>query len=105
MPFPLKAFLFAAAVVAGTAQAHAQAAPATPYAAKCQMCHGATGLGDTPAGKAMGARPFNSPEVVKSSDADLLVVIKNGKGKMPAFAGKLTDPQLTALVAYIRKLQ
>jgi cytochrome c6 len=83
----------------------AQTAGADPYAAKCQMCHGATGLGDTPAGKAMGAHPFNSPDVIKESDADLLAVIKNGKGKMPAFAGKLTDAQMTTLIAHIRKLQ
>ena len=63
--------------------------------AKCQMCHGADGSGDTPAGKAMKARPFNSPDVLKESDADLIAVIKNGKNKMPAFAGKLTDAQIT----------
>ena len=75
------------------------------YAAKCQMCHGATGLGDTPAGKAMGATAFNTPDVVKLSDADLLAAIENGKAKMPAFTGKLTVPQMTALVTYIRRLK
>jgi mono/diheme cytochrome c family protein len=69
------------------------------------MCHGATGLGDTPAGKAMGAHAFNSPDVIKQSDASLLAVIKNGKAKMPAFSGKLTDAQMTVLIAYIHKLQ
>ena len=59
------------------------------------MCHGADGLGNTPAGKAMKARPFNSPDVLKESDADLIAIIKNGKNKMPAFAGKLTDAQIT----------
>ncbi len=83
----------------------AQSGSANPYAAKCQMCHGATGLGDTPAGKAMGARAFNSPDVIKESDADLLAVIKNGKAKMPAFAGKLTDGEMNVLIAYVRKLQ
>lgn len=83
----------------------ARAQSSDPYTAKCQMCHGATGLGDTPAGKAMKARSFNDPEVIKESDADLLAVIKNGKAKMPAFAGKLSDSEMTALVAHIRKLQ
>jgi cytochrome c6 len=103
MKLSLTAALFACFAL--VANGKAQTAPADPYAAKCQMCHGATGLGDTPAGKAMKARPFNSPDVIKESDADLLAVIKNGKAKMPAFAGKLTDPQMTALVAHIRKLQ
>jgi cytochrome c6 len=84
---------------------HAQGSGADNYKAKCQMCHGATGLGDTPAGKAMAARPFNAPDVVKQSGADLTTVIKSGKGKMPAFAGKLTDSQITDLVTYIHTLQ
>jgi cytochrome c6 len=52
------------------------------------MCHGVTGLGDTPAGKAMKARPFNSPDLLKESDAELITVIKKGKNKIPAFGGK-----------------
>jgi len=39
------------------------------------MCHGPTGHADTPAGKAMGAHAFNTPAVMKESDADLLAVI------------------------------
>jgi mono/diheme cytochrome c family protein len=61
---------------------------ADTYKAKCQMCHGVTGLGDTPAGKAMKARPFNSPDLLKESDAELITVIKKGKNKIPAFGGK-----------------
>jgi cytochrome c6 len=83
----------------------AQSSGADTYKARCQMCHAADGSGDTPAGKAMKARPFNSPDVVKESDAELTAVIKNGKGKMPAFAGKLTDPQITDVVTYIHTLQ
>ena len=64
------------------------------YKSKCQMCHAADGSGNTPAGKAMKARPFNSPDVLKESDADLIAVIKKGKNKMPAFEGKLTDAQI-----------
>ncbi len=102
MSFPLKAAALTVALFAA-ASMHTQA-PAT-YTAKCQMCHGATGLGDSPAGKAMGTKSFKLPEVVKESDAELTTIIKSGKGKMPAFTGKLTDPEVTALVGYIRKLQ
>jgi cytochrome c6 len=83
----------------------AQSTGADTYKAKCQMCHGADGLGNTPAGKAMNAHPFNSPDVLKESDADLMTVIKNGKNKMPAFTSKLTDAQITDVVAYIHTLQ
>jgi cytochrome c6 len=78
---------------------------ADTYKAKCQMCHGATGLGDTPAGKTMKARPFNLPDVLKESDADLFTVIKSGKNKMPAFAGKLTDAQMNDVLAFVHTLQ
>ena len=83
----------------------AQGPGADTYKAKCQMCHGASGLGDTPAGKAMGARAFNSAAVVGESDADLMGIITSGKGKMPAYSGKLTTAQIKDLVATIRMLQ
>ena len=83
----------------------AQSSGADTYKAKCQMCHGADGMGNTPAGKAMKARPFNAPDVLKESDTDLIAVIKNGKNKMPAFTGKLSDAQITTVVAYIHTLQ
>lgn len=75
------------------------------YKSKCQMCHGATGMADTPAGKSTKARPFNDPDVVKMSDADLIAVTTNGKNKMPAYKGKLTDDQIKSLIAYIHTLQ
>jgi mono/diheme cytochrome c family protein len=94
------------AVMAATTMTTAFAqAGADTYKAKCAMCHGADGLGATPAGKAMGAKPLNGAEYVKASDADLIAATKNGKGKMPAFAGKLTDVQIKDAVAYIRTLQ
>ena len=83
----------------------AQDSGADLYKSKCQMCHAADGSGNTPAGKAMKARPFNSPDVLKQSDADLTAVIKKGKNKMPAFEGKLTDAQIASLIAHIHTLQ
>jgi mono/diheme cytochrome c family protein len=85
--------------------AFAQDTATDTYKAKCAMCHAADGSGSTPAGKAMKAVPFNSLDLVKASDADLIAATKNGKAKMPAYSGKLTDGQITAVVAYIRTLQ
>jgi mono/diheme cytochrome c family protein len=95
----------AAMLAVSSTAAFAQGSGADTYKAKCAMCHGPDGLGATPAGKAMKATPFNSPDVVKASDADLIAATKNGKGKMPAYAGKLTDPQIKDVVGYIRTLQ
>src|SRR5271156_3286930 len=81
---------------------HAQASGADTYKAKCQMCHGADGLGATPAGKSMKAIPFNDPQLLAKSDADLIAATTNGKNKMPAYKGKLSDADIKATIAYVR---
>jgi len=88
----------------GVQSLHAQSGADT-YKGKCLMCHGADGSGNTPAGKAMKAVPFSSPDLVKASDADLMAATVNGKGKMPAYSGKLTPAQVKDVIAYIRTLQ
>jgi mono/diheme cytochrome c family protein len=42
---------------------------------------------------------------LKASEADMIATTKNGKGKMPAYAGKLTDAQIKGTVDYIRTLK
>ena len=74
------------------------------FKAKCAGCHGPDGKGNTPAGKAVGVHDFASPEVQKMSDADLAGIISMGKNKMPAYAKTLKDPEITALVGYVRSL-
>ena len=39
------------------------------------------------------------------SDAEATNAIKNGKGKMKAYKGKLSDADVKALVAYVRTLK
>jgi mono/diheme cytochrome c family protein len=79
--------------------AAAQSAADT-YKASCAGCHGADGSKSM-----MGAKPLNGAEVQAMSDADLTGAIANGKGKMPAYKGKLTDAQISGLVKYIRTLK
>jgi cytochrome c6 len=83
----------------------AQSAGADTYKAKCQMCHGPDGTAATPMGKMMKITSFRDPSVVKESDADLIATTKDGKGKMPAYNGKLTDAQIKEVVSFIRTLQ
>jgi cytochrome c6 len=83
----------------------AQGPGADTYKAKCSMCHAADGSGNTPAGKATKTPSFSSPEMLKMSTAQLAAGTKNGKGKMPAYAGKLTEAQISEVVAYIQTLQ
>jgi mono/diheme cytochrome c family protein len=87
------------------APAFAQSAGADTYKSKCAMCHGPDGTASTPAGKAMKTPSFKDPAEIKASDADLIATTKTGKGKMPAYTGKLTDAQIKDVIAYIRTLQ
>jgi mono/diheme cytochrome c family protein len=84
--------------------AFAQGAGAATYKARCQMCHGADGQ-PTAVGKSMKALPFSSPELKKESTASFIGSVTNGKGKMPAYTGKLTDAQIKEVVEYVRTLQ
>ncbi len=77
---------------------------ASLYKSKCAACHSADGSGDTPAGKAMGVTDLRGDEVQKMTDAQLIDATTNGKNKMPAYKGKLTDDQIKQLVGYIRTL-
>lgn len=95
----------AALTLALSTAVFAQSSGADLYKAKCQMCHGPDGKGNTPGGKMTKALPFDSPDIVKKSDADLLALTKGGKNKMPAYAGKFSDAELKSVVAYIRTLQ
>jgi mono/diheme cytochrome c family protein len=99
------ATLFVLCLAAFTLPARAQDSGADTYKAKCQMCHGADGLGNTPVGKMAKIVSFKDPTVVSAPDTDLIAIVKNGKNKMPANNGKLTGDQITAVVAYIRTLQ
>jgi cytochrome c6 len=84
----------------------AQNSGADMFKAKCEMCHGADGRGNTQMGKALGIVPYNAPDVLKLKDADLAAVIKNGKNnKMPPFGAQLTDAQIKDVVKYIHTLQ
>jgi cytochrome c6 len=72
------------------------------YKAKCAMCQGQDGKGETPAGKATKARDFCSEEVKKESDEDWTQIVVKGRSKMPAYDKKLSDAELKDVVAYIR---
>ena len=89
-------------IAVSTSSAVAQDGAAT-YKAKCAVCHGADGKGSA-AGVQMGAPDFTSADVQKQTDAQLTETITKGKGKMPAYDGKLKDTEIKDLVAYIRGL-
>ncbi len=75
---------------------------ADTYKAKCAMCHGATGMADSGAGKAMKVKPATDPDVKKMTEADMIAAVTNGSGKMQAFKGKLTEDQIKQSVEFFR---
>ena len=83
----------------------AQSAGEATYKAKCAMCHGPDGTAATPVGKMMKVPSFKDPAVKAASEASLIAITKDGKGKMPSYNGKLTDAQIKEVVSYIRTLQ
>ncbi len=98
----LVTLLAAGLIAVCSSSAVAQDAAAT-YKAKCAMCHGPDGKGSA-MGTKMGAHDFTSADVQKQTDAQLTETITKGKGKMPAYEGKLKDTEIKDLVAYIRSL-
>jgi cytochrome c6 len=95
----MKRFVAVAALLLATA-AHAEDATAL-FQAKCKMCHGADGKGSS-VGKTMGAPDLTATKV---SAADAAKVIENGKGKMTAFKGKLSDAEIKSLADYVAGLK
>ncbi len=93
-------------MVLGAANSAMAGTPAADvYKAKCAMCHGADGSGNTAMGKKYNLKSLGSPEVQKQSDAQLTEIITKGKDKMPAYDGKLSADEIKGLVAFIRTLK
>ena len=101
VPAGIPACLIALALPAGV---YAQSDVAKVYKTNCVLCHAADGSGNSPSGKALGAKDLASSEVQKKTDAELAEIISQGKGKMPAFGKKLKTDDLQQLVSYIRAL-
>ena len=99
-------------------EAPAPASPAEPqetrsvalgqaqYALHCKDCHGPTGLADGPAAVALSPRPANLtlPATQSRSDADLFMIITQGRAPMPSWAS-LSETKRWSLVDFIRTLR
>jgi len=103
---------------------HAPDAPATPalsafpgwgrnggpsageniFRAKCAVCHGVDGAGQTPNGKKFKVPNLRSEKIQRHDDEELLDVVTKGKGDMPPFGKKYSPDKLQQVVAYVRSL-
>lgn len=76
---------------------------------RCALCHGPSGHGDGAAAKALKPPPRNFHDKAYMStrtDEQLLEVIHNGKGAMPAWGktGVLKDDEILAALRFVRSL-
>lgn len=95
--------LIAVLMLAATA-ALADDAP-TLWTGKCKSCHAENGNGDTKVGREKKISDLSAAAwQAKHSDGQIRDVIKNGvpDTKMKAYADKLSDAEIDALVAHIR---
>lgn len=92
----------AAALGMAGAVGFAQSPAEALYKTKCQMCHGAKGLADTAASKAMKVKPITDPDVKGLTETKMVEAVRNGMGKMQPYKDKLTDAQIKDVVVYFR---
>ena len=93
---------------AGVGERFATAGDArTTYNAKCAKCHGKDGRGKTTRGRLANARDLTPAQWQDDvTDERLFNSISNGRGKkMPGFKKNLSEADIDALVAYVRRLK
>lgn len=74
------------------------------YRTNCASCHGATGEGDGPAGKALKPPAANLKVMVpQHTDGDLAWRIAEGRGAMPPWKGTLSENDIWDVVNYIKQ--
>lgn len=66
---------------------------ATVYADNCASCHASDGTG--------GTGPDLTAHVGHHSESELVTVIAEGDGVMPAFASTLTDQEIADVLAFL----
>ena len=112
--FPHFTLAFAAAAVLslftvlGAAKTNEAAAAdaRTIYNRQCVSCHGRDGRGRTRKGRQTRARDMTEASWQDDvSDERLFNSISNGRNKMPAFRKKISENDIDALVAHVRRMR
>jgi mono/diheme cytochrome c family protein len=93
---------------ASTGEAHnlSERSAAELYAKNCAACHGRDGRAKTLKARLNHARNLTDEAWQGNvSDERIFNSIMNGKGKMPAYAKKMSEPEIDSLVVYVRRLK
>ena len=84
----------------------AETAGKATYDKLCVSCHGADGKGNPAMAKVMGEKALNivSKDVQAKKDPELLKVVVEGAGKMPASGKNLSPQEQKDVLTYTRSL-
>ena len=98
----MRLVLCALCAILGAASAHAADIynGREVYQLHCESCHGSDGRSLEP-----GTPDFSMGESMYRPDTDLVRLLRDGKGVMPAYRGLLSDAELRNVIAYVRSLQ
>lgn len=79
----------------------------TSWMKNCASCHGKTGLGDGPKGRMTKTHPgnFSTAAFQASTDGELFFRTKAGRSEMPAYANKIPDNEIWAMVHHMRGMK
>jgi mono/diheme cytochrome c family protein len=82
----------------------AQDTAASLYKTKCALCHAPDGSGSGPVGKQLNVPNLRLRQAQTQTADQWIQITEDGKGKMPAYKGRLSDDQIRQLVTYTREL-
>lgn len=102
----MRKIAMAAALVAAAGCAWAAADGKALFGMKCSSCHGKDGKGNPAMAKMFKVEPsaldMTSAATAGKSGTDLAAVIRDGRGKMPAYKAKLSDGEIASVAAYLK---
>ncbi|HXS11804.1 MAG TPA: c-type cytochrome [Acidobacteriaceae bacterium] len=73
------------------------------YGYDCAMCHGETGNGKGELSAGMNLKDYTDPAALHDfTDGQLFYIIQNGRGQMPAEAGRQNEQEIWNMVILVR---
>ena len=81
------------------------AAARVNYQKNCEGCHGETGEGGPVKvdNKQIKVPSLKAEHAVKHTDEQIMKMITTGEGPMPPFKDKLSQPEISEMVRFVRK--
>jgi cytochrome c6 len=102
----MKRFLLITALLLIAAPAAGLADGRDDYRAKCASCHGANSLWIMQSARKLGVSPQKlSLMASKLGKEEMITVIEQGRGKMPAFEKELSRERIADIVDYLQDQQ